>query len=459
MKTLDLKWKKRIFAAVVLASFFAILIYNFLTPLMSDDLLFKASDYHSPLDIFRLEYKQYMTWTGRSVLQIILKVFSLTPKWIFNICNSLCFVLLMFLLYWNIEGREKYNSLLYILINLLVWNFSVDFDQTVLWLGGACNYMWGCTIVMGYITCFRHFMKHSDAIKRPGLLSAFFFFIGVLAGWGNENTSGGAILITLLFVFPYVRRNRRPRGFMISGTAGMVIGFLFMALAPGNRYRSALMKADETYGGIMKYVSRGLKINEAVNRYMMLYIAVILILSVYLIYRGKKFAEFYSVFVFTLAGLATSYVLILTPEPMPRAYFGANIFFLVACVQVIMMLPKEETLLCAVRTGGILAACVWMFFSYTENGADLARILREVNEREEYILEQTGQGNLDLTLPMLRPQFRTEYSFMYDNDISEEKDFWINEVFRIKYGLNSLEAVPREEWDDLIGKNMENGGA
>ena len=208
------------------------------------------------------------------------------------------------------------------------------------------------------------------------------------------------------------------------------------------------MKADETYSGIMAYVSRGLKINKAMNEYMMIYIVVICLLFAYFMYKGKKLEEFMDVFIFVLAGLATSYVLILTPEPMPRAYFGANIFFAIACVQMIQKLGREDTLLISLKTGGIAAATVWMFFSYTENGANLARIMREVNEREVYILEQTSQGNYDLTLPMLRPEFQTEYSFMYDNDIAMEKDFWINEVYRIKYGLNSVKAVPREEWDE-----------
>ena len=77
-----IKEKQRIvFGGLVGMSFLAILIYNFLTPLMSDDLLFDESLYRSIGDIFREEYHQYMTWNGRSVLQIILKIFSLLPKW------------------------------------------------------------------------------------------------------------------------------------------------------------------------------------------------------------------------------------------------------------------------------------------------------------------------------------------------------------------------------------------
>lgn len=458
---------RRVFFFICLAiSFAAIWAYNFMTPLMSDDLLFQASEYRSLLDIFRQEYKQYMTWTGRSVLQIILKIFSLMPKRVFDLCNSLCFVALTLLIYCNVKDRKKYDVFLLVLINLCVWNFSVDFDQTVLWLGGACNYLWGVVILLGFLTVFRYCMDSGErivfggaiasdrAMEKGGLwkkavpVSVLLFLFGILAGWGNENTSGGGILIALLFAFLSFRKKKKIYPWTIAGIAGMAVGFLAMVAAPGNKARGVLMKADEAYSGFMVYVSRGLKINKAVNAYMMVYIVVICLLCAYLLYKGRKLEELADSFIFCLAGLATSYVLILTPEPMPRAYFGANIFFAIACIQMIQRIRKEDTLLIALKTGGIVAATIWMFFSYTENGANLARVLREVNERETYILEQTGQGNYDLTLPMLRPEFQTKYSFMYDNDISMEDDFWMNEVFRMKYGLNSIKVVPRDEWEE-----------
>jgi len=180
---------------------------------------------------------------------------------------------------------------------------------------------------------------------------------------------------------------------------------------------------------------------------MMVFLVVICLLGAYYYYKGEKLEKFREVIIFGVAGLATCLALILTAEPMPRAYFGANIFFMIACIQMIQFIPREEKLLMTLKTGGILAGTLWMFFFYVENGANLARILREVNEREVYILEQTAQGNRDLTLPMLRPQFTTKYSFMYESDISDE-EFWINEVFKIRYGLDSLTVVPREEYEE-----------
>ena len=109
------KKKRVIFGCLVGISFIAILIYNGLTPLMSDDLLFDKSLYQSAGDIFRQEYEQYLNWNGRSVLQIILKIFSILPKEVFNVCNSICFVYTSLLIYWNINEiwwnfRKKYRT-------------------------------------------------------------------------------------------------------------------------------------------------------------------------------------------------------------------------------------------------------------------------------------------------------------------------------------------------------------
>ena len=86
-----------------------------------------------------------------------------------------------------------------------------------------------------------------------------------------------------------------------------------------------------------------------------------------------------------------------------------------------------------------------MLFVYIEEGANLVRILREVKEREAYIAEQVEEGKRKLTLPMLRPQFKSKYSYMYDSDIST-KEFWINEVYCIAYELDSIHVVERKVW-------------
>lgn len=445
---LDSSKRKLVFYGIVVISFLAIFIYNFLTPLMSDDFLFNPTAPYTLVDLLKEEYNNYMTWNGRSVVQFIMHVFLLFPKGLFNILNSLCFILLTFLIYWNIKGKREYDFVTYTLITLMLWQFGISFDQTILWLSGACNYLWGIVIILGFVTFFRYKTEHVDTLKHEILLTIGIFFFGVLAGWCNENTSGGGLLLVLFFIITYYMTNKSIKPWMITGTLGMITGLLFMVLAPGNSVRGALNQTGESHDGILGLVGRFLKINEAVEQHLFPMLIIIIILAAYFILKGKKIKDFMYPMAFVFSALATSYVLIFTPQPMDRAYFGAGIFVTIAFVQMINDIPKEDLYLSAVKYGGIIAFVIFMFFSYCENGANLVRILREVNEREEYILEQKEQGNLDLIVPELRPEFESKYSFMYMNDVDEDPDYWGNWIYEIYYGLDNIVGVPRTEWTE-----------
>ena len=443
-------WKYLFFIAVVI-SFVTIYFYNVLTPYMSDDLLFDTSIYHSIWDVFREEYKQYMNWNGRSVLQIILKFSMLMPKALFNVLNSACYVATMLLVYWNIKGKKQYDVFLYVLINFCVWVFCVDFSQTILWVAGACNYLWGIFIILGFVTLYRYYLEKRDNIRYKVLAGILLFVTGLLAGWGNENTSGGMILIILLLTAKYYFENKRIEKVMLAGIIGNFVGFAALLLAPGNVGRSEMAKAAETYTGIAAYISRGLKVIKAIDEYLLIYIVVICLLGTYFYYSKKyKLMEFAEVAVFAFSALATAAVLIMTPEPMPRAYFGANIYMMIAALQMVQMIREEDVLLISLRTGGIIAATIAMMFVYVEEGSNLVRIRREVNIREAYILEKMANDESDVVLPMLRPEFESKYSMAHLVDISDDEDNWNNDIYRNAYLVDKIEALPWDEWEERI---------
>ena len=209
-----------LFGLTVFAAFVLIFIFNVLTPMMTDDLFYSktVSEASGIGELFAQEYTQYMTWTGRSVCHMILRFFLLTDKMVFNVANSLVFVLLTLLIYWNVEHKKKYDIPVYLLINLLLWMFGVVFRQTVLWETGACNYLWGSAIIMSFVTLYRYGLKRESAsgqqsgLKHPALWAVFLPVLGVLAGWCNENSSGGGLLMVLLCLGFYLYERKRQPG-------------------------------------------------------------------------------------------------------------------------------------------------------------------------------------------------------------------------------------------------------
>ena len=92
------------------------------------------------------------------------------------------------------------------------------------------------------------------------------------------------------------------------------------------------------------------------------------------------------------------------------------------------------------------------FFVYVENLVNLARIYREENERVSLIEEAIEEGRTSVVVPQYREAFKNDYSFAHDSDMTEDPKYWINFYYEIYYGINSVSAIPRDEWDELYGE-------
>ena len=102
----------------------------------------------------------------------------------------------------------------------------------------------------------------------------------------------------------------------------------------------------------------------------------------------------------------------------------------------------------AVKYGAAAVLALSFLFDYMECGAQLMRVYRESEERFHYIEEQRASGNMDIMVPLLHPDFRNKYSDAYNSDLSaEDSSYWINVAYAAYFHVDSISAVPREEWD------------
>ncbi len=106
---MDEKNRKKLFVSLIIINFITIFIYNTLTPYMSDDLWYDLGVMRPFADIIKDQIEDHMTWAGRDVGHLILKLSFCFPKWIFNIANSIMFVCLTLLMYLNTERTKKYD--------------------------------------------------------------------------------------------------------------------------------------------------------------------------------------------------------------------------------------------------------------------------------------------------------------------------------------------------------------
>lgn len=445
--------RKKLFWASVVICFLTILVYSFLTPILSDDLSYatQVKNASGIKELFVQEYNQYMGWTGRSIAHITLRLFLYTgSKTLFNVVASIFFTLLTLLMYLNIENRKKYDIKIYLFIVLAIWIFGVEFAQTVLWETGACNYLFGATYILGFMTLYKYYLtKDNNSFFR----CIGMFALGIVSGWSNENTSGACVLYVMILLGWHIYSNRKGKSivkrikpWMIAGLAGNIIGLALLVLAPGNSKRAALR--DDTQLSISELSSRFLTITNQQKEYFFWLLCAFIGILFVLKFQKKSFREISkNIWMFFGLYLITAYVIIFAPDPQGRVFFGAGIFLIIAVTQGLSDIEPNETLLYAGRNALVSIMALYMLFSYISNGANLAFIYREEIERYNYLQEQADAGAIDVDVPQLRSQFRTKYSIAYDSDITEDIEFWTNGMVAGYFGLKCVYGMPREEWE------------
>ena len=149
----------KIHIATVGAMFVILLIFNVLTPLLSDDFLYSFSIVTwERLDSVEAVVESIIAHgqsvNGRYFAHFFAQLFLMLPAIVFDVINSLVFVSTIYIVYRICNrGREINNSFL-IGIFGFVWLFELDFGQINLWLDGACNYLFAVFFGLLYILPF-----------------------------------------------------------------------------------------------------------------------------------------------------------------------------------------------------------------------------------------------------------------------------------------------------------------
>lgn len=408
--------------------FLSMLLLNFLTPYIADDINYKYiwgtnNRVHNLLDIAVSQYNHYLTWGGRSVAHSIAQFFLIFPKWLFNIMNALCYTTIIYLIY-NLATNKKHRFLL-ILIHLLIYFIVPYFGEDFLWLIGSCNYAWTLLIMLLFLSTYEKNNKKDNTIRI-----ILMFLFGIISGWTNENTAIGVFTIVLLLIIEEKLNKEKIQKWKISGLVGNLIGIIILILAPGNYVRKSITESNSNF--FITILKRFIDCTISLfNNAWPLLILLLILYSYYIYKKRKPNVKSYN---YIAGSLISIYAMILSPQFPERAWVGIICFLIISIIILLDKVLEEERLVKFICIDIIIVLLCCFFVDYYHLAVDLMNYDKVLNYRKTYIKNHKDKK----TFKFKGYEINNKKSPIHGYDLTNDKNNWLNQAQAKKYGVKYI---------------------
>ncbi len=455
-------------ALVLCINFIFILNLNRFSGYTGDDFLYhfvytgawpsqNLREYHNLWDWISAVHTHMTIWNAR-MTSIIFEIFAMQiPKGLFNILNSVIYVLVGFLFNVLVSGKQAFLKPVRLALTfLLMWFFIPGMGSTILWVSGAANYLWPSLVILLFFLPFRF-----DIAVSNNWISLGLFILGLLTGLTNEVGGSTAVLLALLFMV--VNYKRWPSGRVLTQAAGVFgagIGFVVqLTLSSGSA-------ETQNYGKSAGLLQRISDVFLGTIQHSGLLILAILLLGGLLYLRRHQWTEKVTAtviagLIFFVSGLAGSAAIVASPITPARLWFASNVLLIAALL--LMIEAWQELRLQQVKTTvplliGVFGLTFVAIPSYAYN-------LKEIQNSYQYFhtaqsIAQQAQKDketsarvpgIPITTNPYNPYAGTPYLVASDKPEKE----WLNVWLAKYYGLNQVyldNTVPLQKVSD---KNSE----
>lgn len=365
-------------------------VWNYKTPYMNEDL-----DLALPKSISAILDQgswDYFNWNGRFLGQTFSRLLIYGGRFWGSLTAAFFFVALIVMLakLTRISTTSSFFLFEIVLLTAVLFLFTPDFGSVYIWRAGVGNYL----IMMVIYLCFLDLFINDNKPRR--LTVVLIMVVGFISGWGNENTSGGIILVCIAVILVNYFNNRKFYLSQVLGLFSAVIGFVGLILSPGDKRRLLITHPNFLKENIVKRTGSGfLQIlsylyGHPINVILVSLVFISLVSSFYYLNHTRNFEL---ALIFALAGTISILVMALSPEGQGagRTYFGPFVFFVIALFYLIpSKLNTRAVRAIIISVGGIVMLCALITVG---NGLQQARVFNaQLNSRYQYIINQKKKG-------------------------------------------------------------------
>ncbi|EKE4876381.1 hypothetical protein OU146_002283, partial [Enterococcus faecalis] len=341
-------------------------------------------------------------------------------------------------------------------IVMLIVLFVPRFGETILWETGSINYLWTFGIMLTFISIYHwKIIKNVSPVMKYA--SFFMFIFGLIAGWCNENTSGGLILLTISYIFiEWKINNKKVLNWMKFGLLGEFIGFLIMLSSPGNKMRSTFF--ERSSWPVLKKVLVGIGdvSNALVEHSLILFVLTIIMITICITFYKNRY-NYLLALVYLFVGTATCYSLALSPAGFVwgRSYFGGIMYIIIALNMVIPdfnLTGIDKKIVDATYSIIYLYVMLLTVWAFLPAIPDIYHSYTEQNKRYSFIISEREKGNKNPEVPSFDIKTSTSYP-AYSTRLSHMgEDTNANHPVADYFHVNTVKAIPMKEWEEKYGK-------
>ncbi len=400
-------------------------------------------------------WAHYLYHSGRVIIFLPVFFFLWQGNGYFDFANAFIAVVLVMELYW-ISNRGKvgfdFKPVRLCWIFFALWTFHISFVSVFLWLTGACNYLWSAVLWLGFLIPYtRKWYENEDSgascshgVRR----SIGMIFFGILAGWTNENTGCGILLLLSLMLFLEMRLGYRVQKWEIAGLLGFMAGYVLLLSAPGNYVRMAEDLSHGLYSMdlMQNFYQHGTVWLTGIVFQIPLWVILWKALETMKYKPALKDRRQDLLFIngFFLISFCTNLVMILVPEFPLRSTFPSLLFLMISVFSAVRL--ADDSAWCLWKCGWrktcrfmaaayFIVTCAFSLYEwrcvYSYNEELIEMVKREAVQSPKDVLEAEG-------FPFPFWIYAASGFHAVKFELKTDEDHWINAAFARYYGIPGI---------------------